>query len=349
EKRLLTPVETYDPNSELFQVEDALEMSCELLSAAKDHDPRVLVDYGAFTAIIGSQAICSSEGIEAKEKSSAFVWQLLGMAREGDEVGSYAASFDATTRVRDINVQNTATDFAKKAIDSLGAKSIESFSGSLILTPLAAIGFIVGPLVSSTLADNLQKGRSLFAGRIGTQVVSECVDLEDDGTIPRAIGSGMFDREGSPHAPMKIINAGQFISPLYNSLAANREEKETSGHAVGSYRSVPMIGPTNLLLRGTGDKLQKADQLISNTKRGIIVNRFSGDVDSVSGYFSGLIKGGFHVANGEIVHPVTSITIQGNIFETLNRIGGITHETKHVGSWILPELIEFEDIQFTSQ
>lgn len=349
EKQPLTRVETFDPKSSLFGVEDALAMSSELLKVAKDHDNRVMVDYGMFTATIGMEAICSSEGIEAEEKSSIFIWQLLGMAREGPKIGSYAASFDATIRVRDINVQNTAEDFARKAIDSLGAKPIDSFAGSMIMTPLAAAGFIMSPLVSSASADNLQKGRSQFAGREGTQVVSECINLRDDGTIPRAIGSGTFDREGSPHTPLKIITDGKFVSPLSNFFAASREEKETSGHAVGSYRTVPGIGPTNLILEGTGDKVQKVDQVIGNMKKGIIVTRFSGDIDPISGFFSGLVKGGFYVANGEICHPVASVTIQGNIFESMNSIGAISQELKRVGSWTLPELLEFEQIQFISR
>ncbi|MFX0115867.1 MAG: TldD/PmbA family protein [Candidatus Hodarchaeota archaeon] len=344
----LTSVEVYDSASKSFEVKDALELSLELLNTAKAHDPRVLVDYGQFTASIGSQAICTSEGIEAEEKASIFIWQLLGMAREGDEVGSYAAAFDATTRVSDINVNDTALDFGKKAVESLGAKSIDSFSGSLILTPLAGIGFILSPIVSSSLADNIQKGRSRFAGREGTQVVSECLELTDDGTISRAIGSGTFDREGRPHFPLKIIDAGHFVSPLYNSLAANREEKETSGHATGSYRSVPGIGPTNLILKGIGDKLQKTDQIIANVRKGIIITRFSGDVDPVSGYFSGLIKGGHYVENGEIIHPIASVTIHGNIFESLNEVESITHEKKRIGSWMLPELIELGQIEFAT-
>lgn len=349
EKRSLTPVKIFDPNSKSFGVEDALTMSSELLNIARSYDSRVLVDFGSFSATIGSQAICTSEGIQAEEKVSVFIWQLLGMAREGNEVGSYAAAFDATTRLKDVNVEETATDFATKAIHALGAKKIESFAGSLILTPLVASSIIVSPLVFSSLADNIQKGRSQFSGRLGSQVVSECIDITDDGTIPRAIGSSTFDREGTPHTPIKIIDTGNFVGSLYNSLAANREEKQTSGHAAGSYRSVPGIGPTNLIFTGSGERVQKADQIIANTKKGILITRFSGDVDPVSGYFSGFVKGGYYIANGEIRHPIASVAIQQNLFESLNAIGSISRETKRIGSWTLPELIEIEHVDFTAE
>ncbi|MHA2369667.1 MAG: TldD/PmbA family protein [Candidatus Hodarchaeales archaeon] len=349
EKRSLTPAEIYDHDSKSFDVADALSMSSELLNIARSYDSRVLIDFGSFSATIGSQAICTSEGIQAEEKASVFIWQLLGMAREGNEVGSYAAAFDATTRVKDVSVEETATDFSKKAIHALGAKKIESFTGSLILTPLVASSILVGPLIFSSLADNLQKGRSRFSGQLTKQVVDESISLIDDGTIPRAIGSSTFDREGIPHTPLKIIDAGNFIEPLYNSLAANREHKQTSGHAAGSYRSVPAIGPTNLIFAATGERVQKTDQIIANTKKGVLITRFSGDVDPVSGYFSGFVKGGYYIANGEIRHPITSVAIQQNLFESLNRIGSISHETKRIGSWILPEMIELEQIDFTAR
>ncbi|MFW9915605.1 MAG: TldD/PmbA family protein [Candidatus Thorarchaeota archaeon] len=349
EKRSLTPIEVYDPESQSFDVEDALAMSSELLTIARSYDSRVLVDYGSFSATIGSQAICTSEGIQAEERVSVFIWQLLGMAREGNEVGSYAAAFDATTRVKDVNVRETATDFAKKTIHALGAKKIESFTGSLILTPLVASSILVNPLIFSSLADNIQKGRSQFSGRLAKQVVDESINLTDDGTIPRAIGSSTFDREGTPHIPLKIIEDGKFIGPLYNSLAANREHRQTSGHAAGSYRSVPGIGPTNLIFAGSGERVQKADQIIANTKKGALITRFSGDVDPISGYFSGFVKGGYYILNGEIRHPITSVAIQQNLFESLSRVGSISREAKRIGSWILPEMVELKQIDFSAR
>ena len=343
-RRPLARVEIFDPNSEAFEADDALQMSSELLNTVKSFDHRVVVDSGTFAASVGKQAICTSEGIQAEQKSSIFVWQLLGMAREGFNVGSYAVAFDATTQTKNINVTETATDFAEKAVHALGVKAVDSFSGSLLLTPLAAAGFILDPLLFSCQADNVQKGISQFSQKKDSQVVSECLKLMDDGTIPYAIGSSEFDREGVDHIPTQMIQKGRFVGALYNSLAANREQKETSGHATGSYRSVPSIGPTNLVLKGMGEQSKNVDQILPETERGIMLTRFSGNIDPISGIYSGMVKGGHYIENGEIIHPVTSVTIQGDIFESLKRVGSVAHQTKRVGSWILPELIELQQI-----
>ncbi len=342
-------IDVYDPESESFGVDNALEMGCEILDVVKEYDSRVVIDMGSFSAMIGTQAICTSEGVTAAEKSSVFIWQLLGMALESDQVGSYATSFDATTKTKNISVSQTAKDFAKEAIHSLQTKKIESFKGSLILTPLSAAEFILSPLIFSSNADNIQKGRSQFSQKRGALVVSDCLTIIDDGTIPSAIGSGAFDREGVPHSPIKIIEDGIFLEPLYNTLSSNREQRESNGHAIGSYRTIPSIGPTNLILKGSGEALQPYDTIINDINEGIIVNRFSGEIDPISGFFSGVIKGGQYILKGERRHPISSITIQGNIFESLvNSVRSISKETKRLGSWIFPELIELADFQFIS-
>ncbi|MBA7692454.1 hypothetical protein ES703_101021 [subsurface metagenome] len=87
--------------------------------------------------------------------------------------------------------------------------------------------------------------------------------------------------------------------------------------------------------------------MISNIDRGIIVTRFSGNTNPVSGDFSGVVKGGYLIKNGKIIKPLIETLIAGNIFEALNKITAISKETKWVNSSILPYLV-IEDVNITS-
>ena len=56
---------------------------------------------------------------------------------------------------------------------------------------------------------------------------------------------------------------------------------------------------------------------------GLHVTRFSGNVDDVSGDFSGVAKGSFLVRRGKQLGPVKETLVAGNVFDLLPRIIGM--------------------------
>ena len=67
-------------------------------------------------------------------------------------------------------------------------------------------------------------------------------------------------------------------------------------------------GPTNLIVKA-GDKSQ--NELISEIKEGVLVTKFAGFPDPVSGDFSGVVKGGFLIKDGEITRPLIKTLMAG--------------------------------------
>ena len=61
-------------------------------------------------------------------------------------------------------------------------------------------------------------------------------------------------------------------------------------------------------------------ELLADLGNGLLVNRFSGNVDEVSGDFSGVAKGSFLVKNGKKIAAVQETMIAGNVYELFNRI-----------------------------
>jgi PmbA protein len=83
---------------------------------------------------------------------------------------------------------------------------------------------------------------------------------------------------------------------------------------------------------------QRLDSIIKDIKKGMLVTRFSGNVSSVSGDFSGVVKGGFLIENGEKKHAVKETLIAGNVYRNLNDIQAISKERKMIGTMLLPYL-----------
>jgi Predicted Zn-dependent proteases and their inactivated homologs len=86
--------------------------------------------------------------------------------------------------------------------------------------------------------------------------------------------------------------------------------------------------------------------MIREVRHGIIINRFSGNVNYVDGNFSGVVKGGYLVEHGEIKHPVREVMVAGNVFDAIKSISMISKERLLVVDSLLPYIV-IGNISFT--
>jgi len=326
----------YDKASESFTPEQALDRASTLLKEAKAVDPRITVDSGQFTSSIGERAIATSTGVEAEEKASAFLWFIMGMATEGGEVSSFQYEFDGTHKVREIEVEKTAQAFGKKVVRSLGAKKAQSFKGTAIFSPGTVQEMLAENIMYAVDANNVQRELSPFRGKKGKAVAAKTLTVLDDGTLPGGLGSSAFDREGLPHRAFPIIQRGVLKNYLYNTYAANKERRRSTGSAVGDARTVPSIGPSNFIIPPGKETLE---DLLENVKRGILVERLSAFPEPVSGNFSGVVKGGSYIENGELKHPVKETLLAGNMYEMMRKVTAVSKEQQKIYNYYVPYVV----------
>jgi PmbA protein len=335
----------YDRNSESFQTSDAAKRAAEMLKAAKSYDSRVSVDSGNFSAQVATHALANSNGIELKERASVFSWSIMGMAIENTEISSFDYQVGGSHYVKDIDVSSTASEFAETVVKSLGTQKIEdSFKGEMLLTPMAANEMIEEVIAYAINSDALQKKSSQFAGKIGKQVASDLLTVEDDATNVDGLNASSFDREGVSHRRNVVIEKGILKKFLYNTYTASKDGVRSTGNAGGSTSSPPTVSTTNFLVKPMRSSV---DALVSEIDKGIIISRFSGNVNPVNGDFSGVVKGGRLVMNGTIKHAVKEVMVAGNVFEALRRLNGISRERKAIYGSILPYM-RFDGISFTT-
>jgi PmbA protein len=335
----------YDRNSESFQTSDAAKRAAELLKAAKSYDSRVSVDSGNFSAQVATHALANSNGIELKERASVFSWSIMGMAIENTEISSFDYQVGGSHYVKDIDVSSTASEFAETVVKSLGTQKIEdSFKGEMLLTPMAANEMIEEVIAYAINSDALQKKSSQFAGKIGKQVASDLLTVEDDATNVDGLNASSFDREGVSHRRNVVIEKGILKKFLYNTYTASKDGVRSTGNAGGSTSSPPMVSTTNFLIKPMRSSI---DTLISEIDKGILISRFSGNVNPVNGDFSGVVKGGRLIMHGTIQHAVKEVMVAGNVFEALRRLNGVSRERKVIYDSILPYL-RFDGISFTT-
>jgi PmbA protein len=334
----------YDINAESFDLYNATKMASDMLNAAKSFDDKVSIDSGNFTNSVTTHVLLNSTGIRAEETVTLFSWSIMGMAIDDKEVSNFDFRFGGTHHVRDIDVFSTGREFAKIVVNSLGPRKIESFRGKMLLTPPAAAELIQDVIAYSINSYIVQKGASKFGGKIGKYVSSDLLTLEDDATDVRSLGAASFDREGVPHRRNILIENGILTKFIYNTYTANKDNTESSGNAGGSSKIPPMVSATNIIIN---PGKQKLEDLISEMDRGIIVNRFSGNVNPANGDFSGVVKGGHYIKKGNNEYPVKEVMVAGNIFDALYDLVGISKERKVLADSILPYML-FDNISFTA-
>lgn len=334
----------YDRKAESFEASDAARMAAEMLGAAKSYDKRVSVDSGSFNAGVATHSLANSHGIELTERSSIFSWSIMGMAIEGSDISSFDFQLGGSHSVRGIDVRAAATEFAETVVNSLGPRRIESFKGEMVLTPAAANEMIQEVISHSINSDAVQKKSSHFAGKMGRKVASDLLTVEDDATNIEGLGASSFDREGVPHRRNVVIEKGVLKKFLYNTYTAKKDGVRSTGNASGSTSSPPSVSTTNFVVRPGKSSL---GTLVSEMKNGIIISRFSGNVNSVNGDFSGVVKGGRLVKNGAVQHAVKEVMVAGNVFEALRRLNGVSRERKVIYDSILPYM-RFDGISFTA-
>ncbi|HLE34267.1 MAG TPA: TldD/PmbA family protein [Nitrososphaerales archaeon] len=334
----------YDSSAEGFEPVDATKCATEMLKTAKSYDSRVSVDSGTFNSSVLTHALCNSNNIELEEMISVFAWDIMGMALDGSDVSNFDFQFNATHSVKNIDVTATAEDFAKTVVNSLNARKIDSLKGSMLLSPNAAYELIQGVLTFAINSNNVQKKTSTFAKKVGKKVASNKLSVVDDATFTDGLSAESFDREGVGHRRNVIIDKGVLKRYIYNTYTADKDRTKSTGNAAGGTTSPPSVGPTNLIFEGGNKDL---DHLIGEIKNGVMINRFSGNVNPVNGDFSGVVKGGHLIEKGNIVCPVKEVMVAGNVFDAVKNISGLSRERKKIFDSFLP-YITIEGISFTA-
>lgn len=313
----------YDKSAEAVGLEDMVKQGALLVDAARKFDPRVTLDSAQYAVEISEKTIANSKGIGLQEKGTLFTCLGVGFARDGDELSSFDAEIAIKCQQAEIDAVATGSKLAERVISCLGATTVPSFKGDVIITPYAAIDLVAEPISFACDAQNVQSGRSKWANQLGAAVISPLISVTDDPRIPGGAGSTSFDREGVAPKTLQLVGEGVLNHYLYNCYTARKDGLASNGRAAGKDYTIPRISTTNFIIAPGQISL---DDMIGGCSQGLLVNRFSGNVDPVSGDFSGVVKGGHYIKGGKVVYPVKEVMIAGNIYELLKQVVAVSRE-----------------------
>jgi predicted Zn-dependent protease len=229
------------------------------------------------------------------------------------------------TDIADLKAIDVAELAGRKCEQGRGAEAIEPGDYTVILEPLAVADMISGLAYVGMGATAFQEGRSFMCDRIGEKLVGDNITMWDDGTDPRQFAMA-FDWEGLPKRKTMIIENGVALGPVYDSYTADKEGRESTGHA--PQRAPNTFGPSPMhLFLGAGEAT--VDDMVAATDRGILVTRFhyTNIVHEKETILTGMTRDGtFLVENGSIARPVENLRFTQSVLDALNDVEMVGRE-----------------------
>jgi PmbA protein len=329
---------SYDPAIAGVAVQEKIRKAVRLETSGLELSPKVK---GAMS--IGYQDgttflyLANTNGLSGWYPSSGCGAGAEFSAAEGTDQQS-GTHYKAVTRYEDLNPDEIGRKAAGNAVEMLGAKPIPSTDVPLVIAPDVGTQMLTF-VVNLLSADEVQKGRSKFADKIGSQVAAPRVTLIDDGRLKGGVSTAPVDGEGLPTQTTPLIVDGVLKTYLHDSYTAKKgKTKSTGNRSRSGYRTAGGIGPTNLYLRA-GDT--KPEAIIAGIPRGFFLKVAFGlfaAIDAASGDFS-FPAAGFMIEKGRLTHPVRGISIAGNLFELLKAVDKVGSDLTWFGNVGCPTLL----------
>ena len=335
-----------DPAISALGLDALADVAMSFLARARSQDPRISVDSGGVSADHVTRAIATSRGVRGFEEHATASGSLFGMAVEKDLVGSFDSDGDSVRRAADLQtaLEAAADRFVIKTLAALHAEKGESFRGAVIFSPEVVSEFLIANLLSVLSGKAVRTGKSPLKDKLGKAIASRAFTLIDDADDPARCGTVGFDREGHPTARKVLVRDGVLEAFLYDSYEARVAGGMRAGNARGGAGSVPSIGAASPTIPAgpTG-----FSQLCADPKRAVLVSRFSGSSNPITGEFSGVVKGGFLLKSGKRT-PIREVQIAGNLYDALRSISGVSREVRLLDGNVHAPAIRIEDVSVTA-
>jgi PmbA protein len=221
---------------------------------------------------------------------------------------------------------------AERTLRRLGAQKVATCEVPVVFDPETAAE-LVSTVFSALSGYAVFRNSTFLKDALGQVVASPLVTIVDDARRYRGLGSRPFDGEGSRTRRNVPIEAGVLRHFLCDAYAARKIGARSTGSARRGVVGGPSVGASNLYLE-PGPLAPAA--ILGEVERGLYVTDLIGfGVDLVSGdYSQGAV--GHWIEKGRLTHPVSEITIAGNLKQMLHDVDAVGSDLEFRGSVASP-------------
>lgn len=302
--------------------ERKIGLAVELERAILAADPRIVgVESCDYDDSLHESAVVTTTGIRRTARATGASVVAYSLAADGDEMQT-GFGFSVGRTVDDLDLDAAVRDAADRALRMLGAAKPPTGRVTVVLDPWVTAQ-LVGIVAGTLSADEVVKGRSLFADRVGEQVAAPSITLVEDPTDARAWGAAAIDDEGLATRRLPLISGGVLAGFAHDTWTARRMGTTSTGSAVrAGFKSAPAAGCRAVSLApGTATPAS----LLAEVDDGVLVQEVSGlhsGVNPVSGDLSTGAEG-LRIRGGELAEPLREFTIASTLQRLLHDVVAI--------------------------
>ena len=319
-----TPL-TFDSSMKI-EPDSALALLEQMLAGAEEHKAEVTA--GSAGLSTASVTLANSRGVHYTDNHTGVSLSLEAIHKQSTGYEFDHSSF--MEKVDPLHVGERATFFAHESAEG---KEIPTGNYEILLSPLAYAELLGGTFIPALNGRNVHAGRSKFSQSLGESVADPMISMYDDPLLPGADGSVSWDAEGMPTHRIDFIQDGILKAFAYDLKTAYRYGKNSTASAVRSgYGGSPRIDHHNFVVDGKRSTI--------TDERVVYVHRVVGahTANPMSGEFSVELSNAFWMNDGEFEDPIRSAMLSGNVFSLHDEVLGLSHESRSIGSLILPSV-----------
>lgn len=324
----------YDRETAYISYDVIMDAIKSIVDNVRDSSSKTSLSRGYIEVSSGSIKITNSYG-GYLERLYTHVYSWIDIVAEEPSKKATGTGHCEARSWSKLDFKRMVDDALVKALDFIDAKPIK---GGVIPIVFDADVFsrIIDTMFSTSLsADEVQKGRSPYVGKLNSRVAMDSITLIDDGLLSGGFGSREFDDDGVKPERNILIENGILKTFLYDNYTAKREGRKSTGNAHRSYHSTPKPAPNNLILKPGDLMLEEILEIVGN---GLYVIDTIGEWLSspISGNLNATVTHAYLIENGRIGKPVKGVTISGDfnkmICEGIKGIGKILKQYRNIYS-----------------
>lgn len=291
-----------------------VELLQRMNDAARAYGPEIVQVSAGYGDSSKRVLVANTDGVLADDEIVRTLLRINAVANgdAGMQTGYQSMGHTVGFEIFDtVDVEEMAREAARQAITKLSARP--SPSGEMpVVIKHGTGGVLFHEACGHGLeADHIQKGSSVYAGKVGELVANPMVTLVDDGTMPGEWGTIGIDDEGQRTQRNVLIEDGVLTDYMWDFLRSRKEGRPQSGNGRRqSYQHLPMVRMTNtFVMNGPDDP----DDIIASTPKGVYVAKLGGgSVNTASGDFVFGMTEAYLIEDGRITEPLRDGNLIGN-------------------------------------
>jgi PmbA protein len=283
--------------------------------------PKVALDRLELEVGESEQVMALSSGTLQTEKQTGLSWSYLALAKDGDDVSGM--DYGGQSRFAKADAESKFLSgierFCERVMGNLGAQKCPSYHGLVLLSPRAVTSLLTNTIFYHMSGRSIMDGKSKYIDKLNQSIASENLSIRDEPFDLELSGATTFDNDGLWTKPSVLIDKGILKTHIHDAYSAKR-----SGASINALAGAPFC------MHIAGGK-ESLTSMRSARAELLEVFRFSGNVDPLTGDFSGVAKCSSLYQSGKRSGAVQETMIAGNAFDLLQKIQALSLEVETVG------------------